>query len=97
MWEGGVAHFVQAGSLDYYHCDNFGCDRSKPISLFLDDPDNATTTCKLELNFQLPKAQEQGIFTLDVYGEDLDGWNDDFVVNFAYNYDSEELSITRIA
>ena len=86
IWEGGVPHFRVNGNSDYFQCGPApaGCDKTKPISLYIDDPTNLTSTCHVELSFPLPEAMASGIFTVDVYGEDEDHEPYDFILNLAY-------------
>eukprot|EP00591_Stephanopyxis_turris_P011142 CAMPEP_0195519068 /NCGR_PEP_ID=MMETSP0794_2-20130614/14307_1 /TAXON_ID=515487 /ORGANISM="Stephanopyxis turris, Strain CCMP 815" /LENGTH=235 /DNA_ID=CAMNT_0040648163 /DNA_START=40 /DNA_END=747 /DNA_ORIENTATION=+ len=89
IWEGGVEHFRYNGALDYFHCGPApaGCDKTKPLSLFIDDPNNTTSTVHVEVSFPLPSKLASGIFTIDFYGEDEYHEPYDFTVNLAYHYD----------
>lgn len=88
IWEGGVPHFRYNSADDYFHCGPApaGCDKTRPISLFIDQPGNLTSLARVELTFPLPAAMSSGIFTVDFYGADEYHEPYDFVVNLAYHY-----------
>ena len=73
---------------DYFQCGPApaGCDKTKPISLFIDDPSNTTSLCHINVSFPLPDATVSGIFTVDFYGADEYHEPYDFIVNLAYHY-----------
>ena len=73
---------------DYFECGPApaGCDKTKPISLFIDDPTNTTSLCHINVSFPLPDAMVSGIFTVDFYGADEYHEPYDFIVNLAYHY-----------
>ena len=88
IWEGRVPTFRRNGGVDYFVCDNFHCDRSKGISLFIDDPSNSTSTLQVKVSFTLPEAIASGIYTTDIYGSDEEHEPYDFVINLAYNVEN---------
>ena len=93
IWEGRVPTFRQNGAQDYFVCDNFGCDRTKPISLFIDDPSNSSSTCHIVLHFKLPGALATGIYTTDIYGADQGHEPYDFTVNLAFHLNSSKTAL----
>ena len=90
IWEFGIPKFRTNGGVDYYECGNFGCDTSKGISLILDDPNNATSTLPVKVNFTLPEVEETGIYTTDLYGADEEHTPYDFIINLRYNVKSDK-------
>ena len=88
LWEGGVQHYVYNSNDDYFQCGPApaGCDKTKPISLFIDDVTNTTSTCHVQLTFPLPNASASGVFSVDFYGADEYHEPYDFVVNLGYHY-----------
>lgn len=74
------------GNLPYFKCGNKGCDTSEGETLFLSDPDSATSDFSLEFDYTMGEAKKTGIFSLVFWGVDQYHTPYDFSVSIGYNY-----------
>lgn len=94
LYETGAQHFVASGTVNYFVCNNKGCDPSKPIALHLEDPSAVPTNYSLSFSYTMTNVTEgaEPSFSLYVYGQDQDHFPYDFDVTVAYNYTTSSTS-----
>mmetsp|Transcript_44836 Transcript_44836/g.83102 ORF Transcript_44836/g.83102 Transcript_44836/m.83102 type:complete len:214 (-) Transcript_44836:253-894(-) len=60
VYEDDVTHFVSSGYSPFFTCTQRGCDRTKPISLDLENPGDVPTNFTANFNLTIPQPKASG-------------------------------------
>ena len=88
IWELGVKHKVQQGSLDYFVCDTHQCFRDHGKALQLQHPEDKDSNFTAKISFQLPPQRVSGSMSVNIWGQDQahEPGIYDFVINLRIQY-----------
>lgn len=86
VWELGVEKALYTADVPYFVCGHDSCDKSKPIALKLQAPNDASSDFELTVSFPLPNSTVSGIFTIVIWGSDQIEYPYDFTTNLHLRY-----------
>merc|ERR1712025_1027524 len=81
VWEMGVGKALYSGDKPYFECGHVQCDKTKPIALKLQSPNDPSSEFELSVSFPLPNSTVSGIFTVEIFGADQIEYPYDFSAN----------------